>query len=293
MLGKLIKYEWKSTYKVCGALLLFMVLMTVLGCASFYTPMWSRAFHEAEIDNVTVLDVAGIFSLFLYIFAVIGVMWGSFIFLGVRFYRSMYSEEGYLTHTLPVTAHQILFSKILVSSLWYLAITLFMVISVVCLVFAVVNHAVVALSGDSNLWAELMQAWEEVWPELRAELRREFGMNINLLGVLYLIMILISPFSSIITLYGAITVGQLSSKHKVMMSIVSYFVINVVISIISTVVTLPITISQSIKSLNSYSNQVMVNSTGTYIVTIVLTIAIAAALYFASHYIITKKLNLE
>ena len=73
-------------------------------------------------------------TLILYVIMLLASTWGMLIFLGIRFYRSMYTDEGYLSHTLPVTANQLFLSKVLVSGVWYLFITIGIGISVVALI---------------------------------------------------------------------------------------------------------------------------------------------------------------
>ena len=78
-------------------------------------------------------------TLILYVIMLLASTWGMLIFLGIRFYRSMYTDEGYLSHTLPVTANQLFLSKILVSGVWYLFISIGIGISVVALVVSLMT----------------------------------------------------------------------------------------------------------------------------------------------------------
>src|SRR5690554_2768337 len=49
----------------------------------------------------------------LSLLSVIGVMVYSFFMIFIRFYHSMFKDEGYFTHTLPISKVRILLSKIL------------------------------------------------------------------------------------------------------------------------------------------------------------------------------------
>ena len=46
------------------------------------------------------------------------------IYIAVRFYKNLYTDEGYLMHTLPVTPRQLLVSKLTVGSLWSFLVTI-------------------------------------------------------------------------------------------------------------------------------------------------------------------------
>lgn len=285
MLGKLIKYEWKSTYKICAALLLIMVVMTILGCASLFTPFWSAAFQNENIKKITPLDLMGLLTLFFYVMGIVGVMWGSLIYIGVHFYKSMYSDEGYLTHTLPVNSHQMLGCKILVNGLWYTAVLMLFMISLFCLCFSVMN---VTYARSGGFWA-LPSNMLNYKDELVEVLVKLYGNHY----ILYLLMMLTGAFASIVMVFGAITIGQLSAKHKVMMSIVSYFAISIVSQLLSSILSIPFTMSNTLRMINDPGSVVRINYTSTYMLTMAVNIALSVILYFLSNYIITRKLNLD
>ena len=57
-----------------------------------------------------------------------GVM--SLVVMIQRFYKNVLGDEGYLTLTLPVNVHEILWSKLIVSFVWFLATGLIAIASV-------------------------------------------------------------------------------------------------------------------------------------------------------------------
>lgn len=284
MLGRLIKYEWKNTAKVCGSLLLFMGIMTVLGCVSFCTPLWSGVFKGEGSSPMIFL---GIMFLVLYVVSLIGVIYGILIYLGVHFYKSMYSDEGYLTHTLPVTSHHLLVSKILVSALWYLIVMVLMFVSLVSIVLTVI-HLILAAEGRS-FWAELSDNWDFFVMGVESVM----GEGILKQILFYILQIVVAAFSSVMMLFGAITVGQLSSRHKVMMSIVSYFGITILLQIVASIVTVPVTFYSTQAIMESAEVSVNLTTMPTFLVTIAMNLIFAVVLYFISNFIITRKLNLD
>lgn len=110
MFGKLLKHEWKAT----APLLLFLS-----GCiiaVSFLTVVFLRLY----IDN---LDSDIIFTIFILImlFALLCVtvyMLATNVILLLQFYRSRFSNQGYLTFTLPVKPSQIFLVSTLHIYLW-------------------------------------------------------------------------------------------------------------------------------------------------------------------------------
>lgn len=288
MLGKLFKHEWKCTWKVGGMMLLGLVLVSFFGWFSFQAPMWRAVADPGYYSGISVWDLLSFGTLFMYIIMLIGLNYGIIIYMGVRFYKTMYTDEGYLTHTLPVSKHQILVSKILNSGLWTILMMIGIELSVVILVLSMIG----AFFPEGYTWADL---WREIEPELgyMNEMFRDIiGMSMNGYFWMMLVFSLISPFCSMIILFGAISIGQLFTKHRVLMAIVSYVGILIVANIITSTV-------QSIFSVNQMSRSVSDNVlVGGYVnmsvwLSMTFSIVEAAILYFVSYYVTTRKLNME
>lgn len=124
-----------------------------------------------------------------------------------RFYRTIFSNEGYLTNTLPVTTGQILLSRFYTALIWGFAdlILLFLYVS---LIFRI---------NFFNMFADYL-------PVITGNLG--FFLLILLLFILEVIV-------TILTLFGAIAIGNLFGGHKIIGSIISYFFLNFVLQIIS------------------------------------------------------------
>lgn len=288
MLGKLLKHEWKRTWKVGGMLLLGLVLVSFFGWLSFQAPLWQSMSNDSRYTGVSVWDLLSFGVLFLYVIMLVGLNYGMMIYLGVHFYKTMYTDEGYLTHTLPVSKHQILISKILNSGLWELLMMAGVVLSVMTLMFSMVG----IFFPEGYSWADV---WNMIEPEMgyiNKTFRETFGMSVNGYFVMVLVVSLISPFCSMAILFGAISLGQLFSKHRVLMAIVSYVGIMIVANLVSSTVQSMFSVSQMSRYVSdntlvgSYVNVSMWISTG-------LSVAEAVGLYFVSHYVTSKRLNME
>ncbi len=287
MLGKLIKHECKSTYKVFCGLLLVVFVVTILSMLSLNAPMWTNMFAGREVKRMTSLDVLAIMMLVTYIFSLAGIAIAFFIYMGVHFHRTMYTEQGYLTHTLPVSSHQLFISKILVNGLWYLAICIAVTVSVIAWVYMLMNNIYIGEGGKGSLLTFLMDNKENL-----AEVIKEiFGMRIGKEFIILMIIFPISTMASITILFGSITIGQLSGKYKVLMSIVSYIIISIVLSIIGGIISIPVSLRQTVDLLeNDISGFGLGASTW---ISVTVSIVAAVILYLVSNYIVTKKLNLE
>ena len=288
MLGKLIKHEWKRISKLNGLLLIIMVAFTVVESLLFFTPMTdfvrnSRAFDRGEPVVVIgfLIFLASVMACFM---LMVGLTYGNMIYIGVNFEKTMYSDEGYLSHTLPVTPHQLLFSKFLVGGLWTLIIYFAMT---VCMVVLVMSFGMAVTDGYTigEILYEVQELFQEVLSEISAE-----GMSvlIHYLAA-FVVLALAGPFCMVATLFGALTIGQLSRKHKGLMGILIYFGITMATSVLTSIVSNVgriLTMSERIYNVNSVLFFTMD-------ITIIFQVSIAVCLYFLSHYIIVRKLNLN
>ncbi len=233
MLRKLLKYEWKSSWRIILAMNCFLLLVTLLGMFSF-----RALFAENQLE---VVQIFGVLSLILYYLTIIVIIFAVLIFMGVRFYRNLYGDEGYLMHTLPVSVHAKVLSKLFVTVAFYLITTIAIILSVISLAFSLITYA----EPTVDLAAEIAKGWREVQPILEQEL----GMNLGLYGFLIIIGVIVGTFSAILMIYAAISIGQMFGRHKVMGSIVSYIGLYILQQTISSIITLPFTIDKAINSI--------------------------------------------
>ena len=129
MLGKLMKYEWKATWKFMCLANLMILIMTILADITV-----KLDFFSYQRDNM--LQFIAMMVMMTYVLSMFAMVIGVAIFLIYRFYTSTYSDQGYLLHTLPVDKHHIIIAKVLVSALWIIMCEFVMYFSVIVLVAA-------------------------------------------------------------------------------------------------------------------------------------------------------------
>ena len=93
MLVKLLKYEWRGLFSPLLILLIVLGGTAALTCGVILTitPKYNEtiAWYSA---------MALVFSIFLYYFGLIGCTLGTTLIIAVRFYKTCYTDQGYLTH---------------------------------------------------------------------------------------------------------------------------------------------------------------------------------------------------
>ena len=125
MLGKLMKYEWKATWKLLVPMNLFIVLMWIL---SYITVQLSFFDSNSELVIMT-----GTMIIMAYVLSMIVVAIGTMIYLIYHFYKSVYGDEGYLLHTLPVDKHHIIIAKAVMSAVWVIINSILVYVSIISL----------------------------------------------------------------------------------------------------------------------------------------------------------------
>ena len=117
-------------------------------------------------------------------------------------------------------------------------------------------------------------------------------MGINLLhyGITLLLTYVAGPFITMVTLFGALTIGQLSSKHKGLMGILTYAGLTILSSIIGSTVQSVFVFGSNVMS---SPGGVSVTANSAYDINVITSLLIAAIMYGVSYYIINRKLNLD
>lgn len=204
MLGKYIKHEFKETGKLMIPLNLVIIVFTLFGVLF----LGSRLF---ESPAMALMAVA---CLILYIFSLIAIFIVAYVYFTVRFYKSMYASQGYLTHTLPLSTGSILNTKILISLFWILVTVLFTFLSVAALIFTAFR-----------------QEWGKMFIDIDASLVQD-----SLIGFLipYFFLLLVGCLEQILMIYASLSIGQLFRQYRILASIGIFFAFYAAIQILGT-----------------------------------------------------------
>ena len=275
MLKKLMKHEWKSIGKIPVIMLIVLFVSTIIAGLTFAYPVW-------ESETLTGVEFLVVFVWMLYYGILMGISVGLSIYLAVHFYKSMYTDEGYLTHTLPVTPRQLLVSKWLPMTGWLYIMSIAMIFAILLFAFM----AVMFIRPDGLTMMQLVSDIKEVFAELGTVFGEQGGVGFFLS---ILLMMVVSGFSGSMMVIGSVTLGQLVSKHKILGSVGAYFAINSIVTTVSMLAMLPMMISAAGKEIISPFDIL----TPTYTMMSVVMLVVIAVLFFVSELIMKKKLNLD
>ena len=209
MLGKLIKHEFRATRRIMLPLMAVVLLLSVF--AGFSSRGLEGMSGVNDVLFLRVLYFIILFSFFLSLFAVCVV---SFVLMIQRFYRSLLRDEGYLSMTLPVSVDEHILSRLIVSVVWFIAVALLCMAAL--LVVMSIGSPAFVLDGMIRDLPEVFKM-EEVTQFMGESLVMAFA------GVCALCL----------QCYCAMAVGCSAADHKLLLSFVTYFLINFGVSIIN------------------------------------------------------------
>lgn len=270
MLGKLCKNEIKATARWFIPLFIITLLLSI----------GSRlTYRYIDVDtNPFIQLLSGIISIG-FILSIIVIFAASTMLIVYRFYKNMVTEEGYLTHTLPVTMGQLIWTKMLTAAVWSVASV------------AVVLLAILVMVYEPGMLSDFASSFSEAWGILLAEAGAGEVAEVGIeLFLLFAIAIITSP----LIFYASIAIGQLFSNHKIIGSVAGYFGINIATQILLTAFFMIVT-----PYLNRLSYQNLSSDITTALSHLLLPLIIVgyslfnAVLYFITWFILKNKLNLD
>ncbi len=204
MLGKLIKHEFRALSRFLLPIHILLLIACILGRFLF------QSITTTDLPNVIIL-----ISFVCFISILIIVPCATVVLIIVRYYKSLYTDEGYLTLTLPVTRGQLLFSKAFVACVW----------SILDLALVIIGCAIAII---------IPQVYQNA-PEILAELEKVLEMSPSLFFWSSVAVSIIGCFGNVALYYFSVSVGQLLSSHRVLGAIIAYFAISTLISILSVI----------------------------------------------------------
>ena len=272
MFGKLLKYEFKSQQKLLTILSFATLGAGLLGGLALWLLM--DVLQNAEGTAAIVgsfLSTIFLIGVFLVIIAYVVAV---FILLLYRFYKHHFSEQGYLTFTLPVTAHQILLASILNI--------------LICEAIVLVTYL---CSFSLILAPSLAFAWKDAIPEIKMiwqEMRYSFSLLGGGYSVFSVLLIISSCLYVLIIPLTCITIGcLLTKKYRILTAFAIYYGLQLGMSLVSGVISVIFTVVGL--SQGSEGESLLWLSSA---VPCVLALGLAIGGYFLMHRMISKKLNL-
>lgn len=272
MLGKLVKYDLKYGAKIFIILHAVLLIGCLIGRFAFLDKIVFTAMTSAIVTPLILFS-----SMTLLLISM--VCFGVAILIAARFYKNLFTDEGYLTLTLPATPAQHLWAKIISGAVWYVAD-----------VVLTAGALIILVTGKN-----VRHAWAYVAPEVTKAL----GMPLSHYALYLFMFTLFTSICSILMIYACISIGQLFPGHRVLCSIISYFVLSAAFQIITwgTMVIFNLLPNVYSGAQTGAAAAGQHTTMGNQLVEIFkisgfIYVILAIILYFITYYILNKKINL-
>ena len=270
MLRKLLKHEFRATARIMGPLYLIL-LVTAMG-ANFSARVMDRA-------DSRLLNALGALVVMAFVVAIIGVCFMSFFLMLQRFYRNLLRDEGYIMFTLPASVHQQVWSKLIVSSVWFI------------ITGVVVMLSFVMMALDVSFLEGMVQVLQQLFQDITAY----YAIN----GTVFLLELLVLAFAGCIAFclqfYAALAIGHSFSNHKFAWSVAFFFILQFASQLVGSLLLLSLNTSLINSLLGSLDFRVS-GMTAIHIgmgILIAVCVVYSAVFYVITTYFLKKHLNLE
>lgn len=263
MLGKLIKYEWKSMGRILFPLFgitLFMSLLSGVGLK-----YWD-SLSKITFMNMLVIVIGVLFAVIIF-----ATLAGPFVVSIYRFKKNLFDGEGYLMNTLPVSSEQNIVAKMIVSVIF--EILAFVAATLSGLVFSAVLSYI-------DAGAIIHSIYNEILPYVTPDM---YGASLEL-AVLCIAGFV--AFNSAI--YAAIAIGHSAAERKVLKSVGAYVLIYMATQIVSGTVIIPLAARMEAGGMNPVRFMELV-----FALAILIEVVYSLVWFAVTDYFMKKKLNLQ
>lgn len=270
MLGKLLKHEWKATWRYLALLNGATILIALIGKIGLLL--------KPNLPEFVILLYVALYTILLFGASIVNL-----VLLSIRFYRNLFTDEGYLTNTLPVTAACKLNVKILNCLFWVF-------INTICTILSVVLFVTSIAKPSEFQW--FLAEWQKLFMEL-------IGTSSQFWALFYLLFSSITgTVFLILMIYFSISIGCAFNSHKVLASVITFLLTYVVVQVLSTALMMLAGFHKVLRSM-LYLSETLGKHTylpsyqNVQLWSWIFSLVATAIFYFVTRYMMTKKLNLN
>ena len=268
MLKKLYKHEFHSLFRSLLPIWAALIGFAVLSRLTFIT----------DLDNDILNTVRGL-SVTAYVLGIFAVFIVGLVIVVMRFYKNLLTHEGYLTFTLPFTPTQHIICKLVCG----VVVMLIDFIAVIC--------SLLILGAGTEVLGEILGVIRLALTELPEYFS---AGQIALISTEVVLLLVISPFQSLLMFYAAMALGQ-QFKNKVGGAAIAYICLYAAVQILDTLIMIPVSLAAAggMDEFNDLINTSVMYLSGFLAFMIILSAALSAAYFIITRHFLTKKLNLE
>ena len=285
MLKKLYLHEFKALFRWLKFVWIAIIAIAIINRGMYalidyyINNMIESASPDASTNPIYRLLLALTSSLtVVYAFVTIAGMFVSFGVVIVRFYKNLFTSEGYFTFAIPITAKQHIWCKLLCG---VVAVLMSMAVCALSLLINFLNTKVGVI---------IVQALRDINLDIDTEIK----VHLIFYAIEFILVMIASIFVTNLTYYCAISFGQ-SFKNKIGGSVISYIIINLIFNCISSFISIFFSFGGSILSfiIDFDAIEPLALLHVLIMLSLLIEVGISAVFFAITSHRISKKLNLE
>lgn len=196
---KLLKYEWKACARTCLPMYAAVLLLALV----------NRLTMKDQVQALMYGIPTALMGL-LYFAVMVAVFVVTTVILIQRFYKNLLGDEGYLMFTLPVTVSQHIWAKTIIAVAMSILSTIAALLSI-----GILGGGMGIIQGAATVMQNLLQGLVQ-------------RPNEFVVGLEIVLWLLILTVVGTLFIYLCMALGHLAKKHRVLMSVVWYFVLSTI-----------------------------------------------------------------
>lgn len=267
MLRKLMKHEIRSTSRI---------MLPLFGVVLVLSLFVSIILRSGAMEHTTnpILNV-----FYAIIMASYGISLGATFIVVLllminRFRTNLLGDEGYVMFTLPVSVHQLIWSKILISCLWFVGTCIMVGLSAMIVAF------------DVSSFTQLRLFFLDIWQQMNAY----YALNGTAILIESLLLFFFGYVACCLQFYSAMAVGYSFDRRKVLYSILVFFGFQFVMQMLTSM----LFFTNGFDTWFDRIDMSVMTSVHTFFgVSIFGTIVYCAIFYLITTYFLQKRLNIE
>jgi hypothetical protein len=283
MFAKLLKYDFRSVARVW-----WIMAPVVLGSSAAGSVALRIALSLTSYDHMALVVLMGVLCFFGCIFTLAASALVTELLIYWRFYKHFYTDEGYLTFTLPVSRKKLLFVKTLNAIIWYLLEGLLIM---TCVLFFVIISPPTFDGSLLNLdvWRDMGQMFALIWQTI--------GAWIFIYAILWILLCVVLELLGIFLVHFCITVGAvIAKKAKLLAAIGIYYGVTMILSFVGQIAVwfLTLILGGGLLNLMTTSSEFLIHSGIILFILLAICVmtTVATVLYCATLNLLERKLNL-
>ena len=271
MLGRLIKYDMKAISRFAVPMIAASWALSFLCCAVLY---FTFGFAEELNSMINAFMITG--SIYLIGVMAIGVM----LFLvtavvALRYYKSVFGDEGYLNMSIPVSRRAFLNSKIISSAIWSV------LAAVTAWICVFVSLVLPILLYDTSLISKALELTKEMF----GIGKNDIGLDVAAL-MFEIVISVLNIAKDVAVIIASITLGSVIFKRlKLFLSLMIYFVITFLEELFTDTF-------KTLIHVFTYQNPLLILVLN-FVFEILIISVVFALMYYTALYLLEKRLNLE